>query len=95
MGDHTKTVHGQSYGKHAGYPGAKPRIGQEAWDLTLLPRPLAGFFQRLPEKSRCLDFLALALLLALTGCDDPSAEEFVERAEAYRQERNFSASIIE
>ena len=63
--------------------------------MTLLPRPHAGFIQRLPEKIRRLDFLALALLLALTGCDDPSAEEFVARAEAYRQERNFSASIIE
>ena len=63
--------------------------------MTLLPSPLAEFFQRLSEKSRRLDFLALALLLALIGCDDPSAEEFVERAEAYRQERNFSASIIE
>jgi len=63
--------------------------------VTLLPRPHAGFIQRLPEKIRRLDFLALALLLALTGCDDPSAEEFVARAEAYRQERNFSASIIE
>ena len=63
--------------------------------MTLLPRPLAGFFQGMPEKSRRLKFLALALLLALTGCDDPSVEEFVGRAEVYRQEGNFSASIIE
>ncbi len=42
--------------------------------MTLLPSPLAEFFQRLSEKSRRLDFLALALLLALTGCDDPSAD---------------------
>jgi len=38
---------------------------------------------------------ALLLLVALGACDDPSAEEFIRRAEAYRQEGNFSASIIE
>ncbi len=37
----------------------------------------------------------LLLLVALSACEDPSAEEFIRRAEAYRQEGNVAASIIE
>jgi tetratricopeptide (TPR) repeat protein len=40
--------------------------------------------------------LLLPLLLAALGaCEEPSADEFIRRAEAYRQEGNVAASIIE
>ena len=35
------------------------------------------------------------LLVVLGACDDPSAEESIERAEAYHQQGDISASIIE
>ena len=37
----------------------------------------------------------MALLIASSACDDPGAEAYIQRAEAYRQKGEISASIIE
>ena len=58
-------------------------------------RPSAGLSRRFAESIRRLFLPALLLLVALGACEDPSADEFIRRAEAYRQEGNVAASIIE
>ena len=60
-----------------------------------LLRPTAGLSRRFTESIRRPFLPALLLLVALGACEDPSADEFIRRAEAYRQEGNVAASIIE
>ncbi len=63
--------------------------------MLLLLRPNAGVSLGVSKTSRRVFLPVLLLLVTLSGCDDPSADEFVQRAETYRQEGNVSASIIE
>ena len=63
--------------------------------MPLTYRPLAEFLQIVSQTTRRGFLPFLLLLAALSACDDPSAEEFIQRAETYRQEGNISASIIE
>lgn len=62
--------------------------------LPLL-RPIAGVWLGVSGTSRRVFLSVFLLLAALSGCDDPNADEFVRRAENYRQEGNVAASIIE
>ena len=68
---------------------------QELQGLSPLPRPIAGHSRGVFGAFRSVFLPGLLLLMALSACDDPSAEELVRRAETYRQEGKFSASIIE
>ncbi len=76
-------------------PTVIPRGRQELQGLSPLPRPIAGHSRGVFGAFRSVFLPGLLLLLALSACDDPSAEEFLRRAETYRQEGNVSASNIE
>ena len=52
-------------------------------------------FHGATETSRRLIYSIVALVIALSACEDPSADEFIRRAEGYREKGDISASIIE
>ena len=59
--------------------------------LTAIP----GFLVEASRRSRHLLCAGLVILLALSACEQPDAQEFVRRARDYRAKGEISASIIE
>ena len=65
---------------------------------TSLPRStlsISGFLTEATRRGRVLFCAGLAMLVALSACEEPDAEEFVRRARDYRETGDISASIIE
>ena len=72
-----------------------PSRGGRATPLPRSALAISGFLTEATRGGRVLLGAGLAMLVALSACEEPDAEAFVRRARDYRETGDISASIIE